>query len=171
MRAHEFSLSADGRVLLTCSQNDMAAQLWNPSTGRPIGMPLDHGDEVSAVAVSPDGRLAATTTLIDRSMRPGPANNLVRLWSTTTFLPVGPPLRWNERGSGIGFSADGATLRHYHSANRGDEVWTMPRPLDGDVERVERVVQSLTGMLLEESGVIRPLTADEWRARRSESAK
>ena len=74
------ALSADGKTALTGSQ-DKTARLWETATGKPIGPPLQHQDEVVAVALSADGKTALT----------GSYDKTARLWETATGKPIGPP--------------------------------------------------------------------------------
>jgi len=54
------TFSPDGRLL--ASTNGATVQLWDPSTGRAVGLPLkDHG-LIRAVAFSPDGQRLATAS-------------------------------------------------------------------------------------------------------------
>jgi WD40 repeat protein/class 3 adenylate cyclase/energy-coupling factor transporter ATP-binding protein EcfA2 len=67
---------------------------------------------VNAAAFSPDGRLLATATLRGTT-----------LWDTTTWRPIGPPLRSSQgEWEGVDFSPDGRTLAIAGGRGRV-EVW------------------------------------------------
>ena len=76
----------DGRAVLTGSR-DGTAQVWDAATGRPIGPPLKHGDQIHSVAFSPDGRLILT----------GGSDGKVRLWDAATGQPRRPDPRPRRR--------------------------------------------------------------------------
>jgi WD40 repeat protein/tRNA A-37 threonylcarbamoyl transferase component Bud32 len=64
------ALSADGKVALTGSMNNVA-KLWETATGKPLGQPLQHQNSVVAVALSADGKIALTGTFFE---------NIAQLW-------------------------------------------------------------------------------------------
>ena len=96
------------RPLLATASDDRTVRFWDPTTGTPLGDPLEgHSDLVWGVAFSPDGRLLASTS----------GDRTVRLWDPTTGNPVGEPLD-GHTGTvyGVAFSPDGQLL-----ATAGDD--------------------------------------------------
>ena len=100
------AFSPRGDVLLTASK-DRTARLWEASTGKPIGKPLEHPDLVYGAVFSPDGRTAATASW----------DGAARLWDVATGKLVGRPLpnyvpHDVPRGAGanMAFSPDGKTF-------------------------------------------------------------
>ncbi len=75
-----------------------------------------HGDWVTAVAFSPDGKLAAT----------GGRDHIVRLWHGARAEPLGGPIDCTDEVRALAFSPDGASLA---IAGRGDKVrfWDIRR--------------------------------------------
>ncbi len=53
------AFSPDGNTILTGS-NDKTARIWDATTGRPLGPPLQHSAGVASMAFSPDGRTILT---------------------------------------------------------------------------------------------------------------
>ncbi len=93
---HHATFRPDGGAVLTGSV-DGTAQVWDSSTGRPIGPPLEHGDKVYCVAFSPDGRLALT----------GGSDGKARLWDVATGRRVGPAVLHGNVIWTLAFSPDG----------------------------------------------------------------
>jgi WD40 repeat protein len=53
------SLSPNNRLLASASY-DKTARLWNLDTNLPVGPPLQHGEDLSSVALSPNGKVLVT---------------------------------------------------------------------------------------------------------------
>ena len=78
-----------GGKLLASADGDGTVRLWNPATGRAVGVPLhasaQHG--VYGVAFSPGGKLLASAD----------GDGTVRLWNPATGRPAGKPLHASGR--------------------------------------------------------------------------
>ncbi len=72
-------------------------QIWDASTGQPLGLPLPHDQEVTTITFSPDSRLVLTGS-IDRT---------ARLWHVPTGQPACPPLVHRGFVLAVAFSPDG----------------------------------------------------------------
>jgi hypothetical protein len=79
-------VSRDGRFVLTGSEADGTARLWDGATGRPLGELIRHGSPIAGMAIAPIG-IAATA---------GEDHN-ARLWNATTAEPCGGPARRTHR--------------------------------------------------------------------------
>jgi WD40 repeat protein len=95
---HNLVITSDGKTLVGSSLDNLC--VWNLGDGRQIAVAKGHSDGVSALAVSPDGRMVAT----------GSGDSTVRVWS----LPDGKPIAVlaGHRGSVscVLFTPDGSTL-------------------------------------------------------------
>jgi RNA polymerase sigma factor (sigma-70 family) len=79
--------------------------LWDVASGRQLHDRPGHGSDVWSVAVSPDGRLAASADL---------AEPVLRLWDTATGRPLPHSISDKDRFRFCSFSADG---KHLVAAN------------------------------------------------------
>jgi WD40 repeat protein len=147
------AFSPDGRTLLTGSTQN--ARLWDVTTRRPVGPPLPHQRTVSAVGFSPDGKIVVT----------GSYDRTARLWEAATGKPIGPPLVHESEVADVAFSPDGRTVVT-GSYDRTARLWPVPPPVAGEAEQVRVWVEVLTGLELDEDGVIRTLDAPTWEQRR-----
>ncbi len=113
-RVDRIAVSPDGRRVLTSSPLEKCARLWDLVAAEPLGPPLEHPDQVQALAFSPDGLLIAT----------GCKDNVARLWDAATGAPRGQPMVHNYPVVGLAFSPDGKTLltRSTHPLEQGGEV-------------------------------------------------
>lgn len=103
--------SPDGRRLLTATRRN-AAQVWDVSTGRPLGEPLEHQASVANAQeflggfhplyaeFSPDGRRVATASV----------DNTAQVWDAETGSRLGVPLKHPNWVTFVRFSPDGQLL-------------------------------------------------------------
>ena len=77
-----------------------AARLWDTATGKPLGSPIMHHAQVSAVAFSPDGTRLATASW----------DNTAHLWDAASGQPLGEPMYHDSAVNGVTFSKDGTRL-------------------------------------------------------------
>ena len=95
--------SPDGRTLLTATHSPRpaardreAAYLWDAVTGRLIGHPMEHLDNLLGAEFSPDGALVVTAS----------DDNTARVWDAHTGAPVSPELRQKRSIVSVAFSPD-----------------------------------------------------------------
>lgn len=125
--------SPDGATVATAG-SDGAVRLWSRD-GRPTGVLDGHGDEVAAVAFSPDGSLLAAVT----------RNRRVTLWDVARRLRVGEPLGPFGFGSatGIAFAPDGKLLVVAALGLFAWDVRTPAAPVDVTARFASRLTDSV----------------------------
>ncbi|MCB9864519.1 MAG: protein kinase, partial [Phycisphaerales bacterium] len=84
-------------ILLAISRD--SAQIINVNSGAQIGVPIRHGDRITAAEFSPDGKQFLTTGVDSR----------VRLWSISG-VPIGEPIRQEGSDLKAHFSPDGQRI-------------------------------------------------------------
>jgi WD40 repeat protein/Flp pilus assembly protein TadD len=92
-----FAFRRDTRAVLVAGYN--VARLWAIDDLKPLSPPLQHPDEVTAVALSPDGRIIVT----------GCNDRCARLWSTEGEV-LGKPLVHPHAVVAVAVSPDGKTI-------------------------------------------------------------
>ncbi|MGP0069259.1 MAG: protein kinase domain-containing protein [Isosphaeraceae bacterium] len=123
-------------------------RLWDAKTFHPFGPPLPQRISVTAVAFHPAAQLVAT----------GGWEGDVRIWDVASGRPVGPSLP--QRGSvlALAFDPTGRTL-----AAAGEDgtcrIWAVPDPVEGTAGEVRKLVESVTGLELDDEGAIRSRTS------------
>ncbi len=104
--------SADRRVSHTGLNAGIQTGLWDASTGRPLGDPLNYEGSGSVLAFSPDGKTILTAGVI----------RLRQAWSAVTAKPIGRPLVHQDDVLAGTFSPDGRTILT-GSADRTARLW------------------------------------------------
>jgi WD40 repeat protein len=98
-RVRAVAFSPDGRRLATGGL-DHLVQVWDSSTGDPVGAPLPHQDGVGALAFSRDGSTLLT----------GSDDRTARLWDVAQGKPIGQPLEHLGPVHAVAFSPTGRTF-------------------------------------------------------------
>jgi WD40 repeat protein len=92
-------------------------------------------------------------------------DDLVQVWDVATRKGLGPPFQHEDKVWKVAFSPDGKSLLT-GSGDHTARLWQVPQPVAGKVERLVTWTQVLTGMELDDSGVIQVLDAPTWSERR-----
>jgi WD40 repeat protein len=153
------TLKPDGKTIAT-GGNDDRVRLWDATTGQPVpGATLVHGSRITALAYSPDGRILGV----------GCADGSGRLWDVATFRPLGPPLVERGEIAGVAFPPDGGSFLTT-AVDGTTRLWPIPRPLEGDLDRITLRLQLRTGMQMDAGQGIAWLDAPTWQAHRRQLA-
>jgi WD40 repeat protein len=152
----KMAVSPDGRTVLSGS-NDATARLWNLATREQMGASLPHRSSLHGVAFSPDGRLALS----------GSNDRTARLWDVASQRPIGPPIFHDHKVSAVAFAMIG---NRFFTGTRGGRVhvWNLASPIDDEPAVVERLVEVLTGLELDDNGASRSINFRRWHERRAQ---
>jgi hypothetical protein len=82
--------------VVTASE-DKTARVWDAATGKAIGEPMRHDEEVNSAQFSADGQRIVTVS----------RDNAARVWDAATGKAIGEPMRHDEKVNSAQFSADG----------------------------------------------------------------
>jgi WD40 repeat protein/tRNA A-37 threonylcarbamoyl transferase component Bud32 len=145
------AFSPDGRLVATGS-TDKTARLWDAATGQPAGESLRHPGAVWSVAFSPNGETLVT----------GCRDGSARLWDTGTGTPVGPSWHHQAVVWAVACSPDGQTVVT-GSADKTARLWQIPRPVADEPERITLWTKVITGMALDDHGVVHWLDGAAWQ--------
>jgi WD40 repeat protein/tRNA A-37 threonylcarbamoyl transferase component Bud32 len=146
-----------GKPVAVTGESTHLERAWDVETQRPISGPLaDVAGQITQLAFSADGN-SFLTGLWDL--------HEVQLWDTATGKPIGPRVHNSEAVTFAAFTADGTRMMSA-SGNGEFRSQQVPQPLAGDPEHIRCWVEVLTGMELDEQGMIRDLNADALEQRR-----
>jgi tetratricopeptide (TPR) repeat protein len=89
----------------------------------------------------------------------------IATYSFETVKMFGMEIRWDNEVMPVTFSSDGKTILT-GSRDETARLWETPARLPDDVPRLAAWVQTLTGLELDEQGVVHALDSAAWRQRR-----
>jgi RNA polymerase sigma factor (sigma-70 family) len=123
--AHDVAFTPDGKTLACAGEVEI--RLWDVATGRQLHQRPGHDDRVATIAVSPDGKVMASTSW----------NRSLHLWDAAS----GKPLDWRpsgpSRGIGTTFSPDGKWF--LYGDDGAVQIWEIATGKEGrrfDIEDV-----------------------------------
>lgn len=143
---HKFATLAGNGDTLWTSPTGTDVQVRNEAM-QPIGSPLHHDRDVSALGFSPDGHRIAT----------GSTDHKVRIWDADTGRPIGAPLQHDGTILAIIFSRDGQTMA-VADFNQSVRLWDVNsgKPIGEPMHQdglISGVAFSSDGRLLVQPGV------------------
>jgi WD40 repeat protein len=124
------------RVLLIARDS---SQVWDLTTGQLLGRPsFQREGGIHKAVFHPDG---GSILICDRAYA-------ARLWDVPTGKPLGPPAA-REGARALAFDPKGQTMAVCGQDGR-IALWNLIPPLEGSVESIRQMVESLTGMKLDD---------------------
>jgi WD40 repeat protein/tRNA A-37 threonylcarbamoyl transferase component Bud32 len=145
--------SPDGRMLLL-GGGDKTARLWDVETGKVVGLILHHPTDVVAAAFAPDGKLVFTAS-----------STALYYWEVPSGRMLGPPLEHQSNITGLAALSGGKTLMTWGGSEA--RFWHGPLPLAGSPAQLKLWAEVLTGLTLDDSGMVHVLTPSAWEERRA----
>jgi WD40 repeat protein/tRNA A-37 threonylcarbamoyl transferase component Bud32 len=168
--ANKALFSPDGRSVLLASVwadprpfviPENVVQLFATRTGQPLTGPLVHRQALMEMVFRPDGNFFLTVDY----------TGIVRVWEAGRNDPVcaSPPYEAPFVRPAIRFEGAGWSVVTTY-AGKGRRTWHLPLPVEGSRERQRLWIESLTGVQLDEEGVLRVLDPAAQNQRRLQLA-
>jgi WD40 repeat protein len=142
-------------VLTNCL--DGTAQRLDLATHKAAGRGFQSPGRVDGDSrFSPDGR---TILMVQGDGR-------TRFGDTVTGRLLGGPVQHNGAMRMVAFAPDGSSVLLRDPGERTLRLWEVPRPLEGELERIVCWTEVITGMELDAEGAAHVLEAASWHDRR-----
>jgi WD40 repeat protein len=136
------------RFLTGC--RDGTLRQWDTATRRPLGEPVRHPREVSAAVFSPTGE----------TILAGDLEGTARFWDCASGQQLGIPLRHAGAIIAVAFHPDGRRVVTAGMDHRVRQWRVPPPPVPGSPERIRRWVEGLTGLEMDDAGVVHRLAPE-----------
>jgi WD40 repeat protein len=146
--------SPDGRLILTASNFNMA-QVWDVREKQFRRFALLHSAQIWGMAANRTCDRIVTASY----------DHFARVWDAVNGKPLSPPLLHNEGVSDVSFSHDG---KHILTSSWDHRVrlWPVIEPVPDEPERVKNWIETMTGLMISETGSSELLTWEEWSERK-----
>lgn len=145
------ALNHDESIALSAS--GLLAQLWNTTTGKPIGEPVEHTQQLAigksyrnkimVAKFSPQGGRFAT----------GARDGEVRLWDVRTRAPIAQPLKHGNEVLGLAFSPLGNKLAVV-SRDKQTTIWQVSAGSASQSEMIASAGEAIGGLKTAENNTL-----------------
>jgi dipeptidyl aminopeptidase/acylaminoacyl peptidase len=163
VRSAQFS--PDGQRVVTVTYWK-TARLWDALSGKPIGEPMQHEEEVRSAQFSPDGQRVVSVSA-----------ETARLRDALSGKPIGEPMRHGDSVYSAQFSPDGQRVVTA-SADGAARLWDVPtiscKDTTEDVLLLAGLAEASCGFTLQPSGeteILAALTPEQVAATRKQIAE
>src|SRR5262249_27246967 len=140
----DVAFSPDGQTALAYGKDPPMVLSFDTTTGRSRGVPIEPGGAVMDVTFTPDSR----------SVLIGLNNGTARLWDLATGKPLGRPMIHPTTITAVACGGPDGWLLATGSEDGLARLWDAPPPEMGSPEHVRRAIEKLTGLRLDEQGVV-----------------
>ncbi len=153
------AFATSGRWVIVADREGMLRR-WDTASGNSVGKPIATDSRITALVVHPDDQLVATGDLAGH----------VRIWNLEMALPVGPPALQHAPVIAAAFTIDGralVTVSTHGEARR----WPLPQKVRGEPDRLDRWLQAVTGLSMDQNNAIVAMEPERWRSGREQLAR
>jgi dipeptidyl aminopeptidase/acylaminoacyl peptidase len=136
--------SPDGQRVVTASK-DRTARLWDATSGKPIGEPMKHDNEVWSAHFSPDGQRVVTAS----------ADKTARVWDASSGKPIGAPMKHENDVLSAKFSPGGqrvVTASKDGTARLWDAINVTDKDTSEDILLFAELAEATAGVTWETVG-------------------
>ncbi|CUA73219.1 putative WD repeat-containing protein alr3466 [Nostoc sp, PCC 7120] [Rhizoctonia solani] len=127
--------------MIASGSYDRTVRLWDPNTGQSIGKPLKHGDSVTSLAFSPDGKLLVS----------GSDDSTIQIWDVDNYTSISSPFCGHSKQvTSVGFLPNGNSVAS-SSVDQTIRIWDVERgtaivsPFEGHSSAVNSISSSPDG--------------------------
>jgi WD40 repeat protein len=137
--------------MILSGSDDKTARIWNIETGLALGPVLQHSAPVMKVALSADGRVAATIC----------SDGSASLWDVFSSKRLARPLQYEGPVRDCQFNSDGSEIL-FRCADGTTRLYDVPRPLPSDPALIRTWARARSGFELDDKLEPRQLSQAEW---------
>ena len=149
--------SADTQRMIASGPHK-TVQIWDTATRQPIDSSWELPSPVNDLAFSPDGKRVVVAC----------EDSTARVWDAETGKPIGPPFLHEGPVNSVAFDPHGTRVLTA-SEDKTARVWRADFPtLHGPLEQILLWINTITGMEIDSTGMVRILDAASWRQRRDQ---
>lgn len=153
----DLRFSPDGSTLLAGTK-DGKIWLWDTTTHQLRRAPTQLPVPFREMSFHPNAHLALGVA----------GDGTAQFFDVASGARIGPPMLHDGAVKDVSYTADGRILATRWSA-RGIRYWRVPRYAEGSPAEIQRRIEALTGMSLDDNETIAHLNEAQWRERWTQS--